>query len=1206
MASSSRTSSQKMGQAMVADDYDNLTMREQVRLRPGMYIGSIRKEEVEEWVYDFETNVPIKKVNTIPEAVKRCFFEIISNAGDAVIRSRERGFDPKMIEVDMDKKTITITNYGCPIPVEIHEKTQKLVPEMIFSDFLSSSNYKKDQVRKTAGLNGVGSKAVFVFCTEAKVLVKDHINKKEFFQIHRNALQESTPAKVIPYKGAESMVQVSYTLDFPFFDMTEYTMDAIQLFARYTMDYSLSCHIPTRFNQTHFNVDTTKSMASYYMDESVIQTCITYECNAEIGGVKKEVQPIPTPSSSKKSTQKKKAVFEENNMEICILDTPFEGRVIGFVNGLMINAGVHVDSVYKEIADVILPDINEAINGKSILSIKDIKQHVSLVINSQLPDPEFKSQTKTDLAAPTPKMNIPLTILNPMKKWQLVERLKNILEQKEQSKLSKTDGKKTRHVNVKGLTDANFAGTSKSTQTILYLTEGKSAANYASKTRSDNDLEGVFPLRGKLINVTNASVKQILENAEIEALKVIIGLQEKTDYSDENNFKRLRYGKVRIMTDADVDGKHIAMLIYNFFHKYYPSLTNRGFVEIRITPIVRAWKGNKDREKAKNVLKFYTNAQMEEWKNSTPDWKNYHFKYYKGLATSTDEDIDDDAKDIVCPIIKNDEEAGENLKLAFDKLYADKRKEWLKTWQSSLEVSIGKEINVSDYINRELIHFSMIAVLRSIPSFADGLKESQRKILLGVFNKWSSYNSSGDEVRVSQLGSYVSEHVVYHYGDAALAQTIIAMTQDFVGSNNLRYFEKRGQFGSRKLGGQDAGAPRYVFVRPEKWLYEVFKSEDMPLLEYIPDEDGKLTEPKFFLPIIPMWAINGSTGIGTGYSSFIPNYNPEHIVSWIIAKIDGTKLPTIKPWYRGFKGKLFIEYNDKSRTIYQESKEIVPVIPDKKRKGKTIKSPTKSVVEEPKEDLKEEEEEKKEETIVFESSFSEENDSSKDAVSLVSEGTYNAVLHKGVSITELPLGKWTSNYMSWLQDLRTEKQITDIIDKCNDKTGEINIFVSGFSNPSSQRLRLRTSSGLGNMVLLNPESHPMKCKTIDGWLEAFYDFRLPYYIKRKELLLKQINDKIQQAEEKKSFLMAVVSKKLILTDQTKQSILDQCKKINLNPKYLNLPMQNLTKEDLVELDDVINKLKLEYEIIDKQKPTDIWKTDLTNFLIVYRKTIKNK
>lgn len=1179
--------------AMDENDFDRLLPREHVRLRPGMYIGSIRPEEVEEWVYDRTRNEPVKKINNIPEAIKKCFHEIIGNAGDNVVRSRERGFDPKQIEVIMNDTTITVTNYGNPIPIKMDKTGTKLLPETIFNDFMSGSNYKQDQQRQLIGTNGLGAKIVFVFSTEATVHVWDHVNKKEFYQVHKNGLETSSEPVVKPYNGKESKVVISYTLDFPYFGLTQYNDMVYDLFARYTMDYSLSCNITTRFNEHEFSIQSTTQMASFYFEKHILETAIYNKGNVSVKGS-----------------------HQKTPMEITILDTPFEGHAIAFVNSLMVPSGVHVDSIYKEIADTILPEINTEINGKAVLTVKDIKQHVSLVVNCRLPNPEFKSQTKSELTHPSPILNIPNTILAPMKKWQLVDRLKNIIEQKESTQLSKTDGRKTRHVNILGLTDANFAGTSKSTQTILYLTEGNSAANYASKSRKDNDIEGVFPLRGKLINVMRASTSQIINNAEIRSLKEIIGLQEKVDYSDDANYKRLRYGKVRIMTDADNDGKHIAMLIYNFFRKFYPSLTKRGFIELRMTPIIRAWKGNKkDRKKAKNVHKFYTNAQLEEWKTITADWQSHHFKYYKGLATSTDKDIEDDSIDIVCPVFVDDEASGENLKLAFDKTFTEQRKHWLTTWNPKLEVGLQTSINVSDYINKELIHFSMVDVQRSIPCFIDGLKESQRKILVGVFKKWPSFNSGSDEVRVSQLGSYVSENVMYHYGDSSLQQTIIAMTQDYVGANNLRYFEQGGQFGTRKVGGKDAGSPRYVFVLPEKWLYEVFKQEDQALLETVPDEDGN-PEPKYFLPIFPMWAVNGSNGIGTGWSSFIPNYNVENICAWLMARMEDKPLPVIKPYYRGFKGKLSIVYSNKSKIQHQESNTNPnPILPEKKRRGRNspLKPPQPSTDMATASSATQEDEADKVEDVVsvFDmpeqiTPFKEEHETESDPVQLVTEGCYTAVLHKGVCVTELPIGRWTAHYIKWLNDLRAKKEVSDVIDKGNDKTEEINIWVGGFSDPSIKALRLRSSCGLGNMVLLDDKSLPMKKSSIDQWMETFYQFRLPYYEKRKNLMLKNIQEKITQHDEKRSFIMAVIQNKLLLSNQKNDAIIEQCRKMKLNPKYTSLPLSALTEENVNDLNDNVVKLNQEYAALSSVHYKELWKRDLQSFLVVYRKTIKKE
>jgi DNA gyrase/topoisomerase IV subunit B len=278
--------------------------------------------------------------------VKRCFYEAISNASDAVIRSRERGFDPKEIAVTMDDQTITITNYGCPIPVVKHEKENKWVPEMIFSDFLSSSNYNPKKVRSGIGLNGLGIKLVSVFSKAFVVDLDDHVNHLSYTQTFRENLQHIDPPVVKPFKGTSSRVQVRYTLDFAYFGLEGYTEDDKDLFARFAMDYSLSCAVATRFNDLSFPVQTLASMSTLYFGAPALENAVMYQG-------KTEVTVQGTDSHGRKSPAKVHRM--STPVEFCLMDTPFEGQVIAFVNGMMVCAGVHVDALYKAVAERVLP-----------------------------------------------------------------------------------------------------------------------------------------------------------------------------------------------------------------------------------------------------------------------------------------------------------------------------------------------------------------------------------------------------------------------------------------------------------------------------------------------------------------------------------------------------------------------------------------------------------------------------------------------------------------------------------------------------------------------------------------------------------------------------------------------------------------------------------------------------------------------------------
>ena len=181
------------------------------------------------------------------------------------------------------------------------------------------------------------------------------------------------------------------------------------------------------------------------------------------------------------------------------------------------------------------------------------------------------------------------------------------------------------------LTDANKAGGKFSKRCTLILTEGDSAKSMAISGLSEvgRDYYGVFPLRGKVVNVKDADVDKILKNAEISNLKKILGLKTGEDYSNktESNWP-LRYGSIMVMTDQDVDGSHIKGLLMNLFYTFWPSLLKINFITALITPIIKATKG-------KSTMTFYTLTEYDDWKKANKKGKGWHIKYYKGLGTST-------------------------------------------------------------------------------------------------------------------------------------------------------------------------------------------------------------------------------------------------------------------------------------------------------------------------------------------------------------------------------------------------------------------------------------------------------------------------------------------------------------------------------------------------------------------------------------------
>lgn len=441
--------------------------------------------------------------------------------------------------------------------------------------------------------------------------------------------------------------------------------------------------------------------------------------------------------------------------------------------------------------------------------------------------------------------------------------------------MKKTDGhgKRTRISGLTKLDDANNAGTKNSGKCTLILTEGDSAKSLAVSGLSvvGRDNFGVFPLRGKLLNVREASHAQITANAEINAIKQILGLQHGKKYDDASS---LRYGHLMIMTDQDHDGSHIKGLIINMLDHFWPTLLQvPGFLLEFITPIVKVTKGKGNTRQEKT---FFTIPEYEAWKEENDDGKSWSIKYYKGLGTSTTEDAKKYFSNMgkhLKPFETATPESRDLVDMAFNKKKADDRKEWLRKFQPGTYMDHRvDEIPIADFVNKELILFSMADNARSIPSAVDGLKPGQRKILFSCFKR-----NLKSEIKVAQLAGYVSEHSAYHHGEQSLCTTVVGMAQNFVGSNNLPLLEPLGQFGTRLQGGKDAASPRYIFTSLSPLARAVYHPLDDALLNYLND-DGQSIEPEWYLPIIPLLLINGGEGIGTGWSTSIPNYKYNDII----------------------------------------------------------------------------------------------------------------------------------------------------------------------------------------------------------------------------------------------------------------------------------------------------------------------------------------
>jgi DNA topoisomerase-2 len=764
---------------------------------------------------------------------------------------------------------------------------------MIFGHLLTGSNYDDEEAKTTGGRNGYGAKLCNIFSTEFTLETQDTKNGKRYKQTWTDNMSKMGKAKITTSKSSD-FTRVTFTPDFKKFKMDGMDDDLEALFKRRVYDLAGTTKgVTVSLNGTRIKVQHFKKYVEMYAK------AIARERGVEDASSSSNSVIIDDPDGHPRW-----------EIGFAVSDGSFQQ--VSFVNSIATTSGgTHVNYIADQICTKLLDVVKKKNKQGAALKLNQIRNHIFLFVNCLITNPAFTSQTKEQLTTKASQFGSKCTVtekfLKDIAKTDAVENILHFAQQKADQVLAKSDGNRRSRMSNPKLVDANLAGTKYGHLCTLILTEGDSAKGLAVAGRAilDPDRIGVFPLRGKLLNVRDASIDQISKNAEIQNIKQFLGLKHKTVYTDT---KTLRYGHLMIMADQDHDGSHIKGLLINFLQVSFPSLLKLPeFFREFITPIVKVWKGS-NTKKLDGARSFFTMPQYEEWKERHKGERSWQHKYYKGLGTSTTQDaqiyfthLDDHLKEFK-PMKAEEEEL---FDLAFSKKKADARKQWLGNFVPGTFLDhSSKRISYDDFVNRELILFSMADNLRSIPSVIDGLKPGQRKVLYACLNR----NVTKD-IKVVELAGYCSELTAYQHGETSLQQTIIGLAQDFVGSNNVNCLEPSGMFGSRLAGGSDSASPRYIYTRLSPFARRIFSPLDEPRLEYNTDDDRKI-EPKVYSPVVPMILLNGAEGIGTGWSTSIPNYHPQDVVDNLKRRMgrlddsDGEEKPfePMMPWFRGWRG----------------------------------------------------------------------------------------------------------------------------------------------------------------------------------------------------------------------------------------------------------------------------------------------------------------
>ena len=1149
----------------VEDKYKKYELLEHILALPDTYIGSIEPQKITSYIYDDSSKKMVSDELTYIPGLLKIFDEVIVNAIDHSMRlkadevkGKEDIKHVKNIKVTIDKVSgrITIMNDGNGVDIKKHSAYGDLwIPELIFGELLTSTNYDKGEEKIWGGKNGYGSKLTNIFSKEFVIETVDHYTKKIYTQTFSNNMTQRTKADVKASSKAP-YTQISFIPDYERFGMKNMSDDIYKLFNRRVIDACATTpkEVSVFFNGEKLMIKDFEKYCELFLDKK--EQPFVYEASGERW-------EIVTSISSSGS-------FE----------------FLSFVNGInTIKGGKHIEyitnMITKNLVDMTLS------KKKKVVKSQHIKDNLFVFVKALIVNPSFDSQSKETLTTPVAKFGSKCELTDKfydkLFKIGIVDKALSITEFYDKKKLVKTDGKKLSRIIVPKLDDANLAGTKDSASCTLILTEGDSAKTMAISGLSviGRDKYGVFPLRGKILNVKDATLQKISDNNEITAIKKILGLEQNKKYTD---LSQLRYGSIMIMTDQDHDGSHIKGLIFNIFQSMWHELYEiSGFLTSMLTPIIKA-TNNRGTE----VIEFYNMSDYERWAETdiakNGSWK---IKYYKGLGTSTDQESKEYFKNMKKITYKYDKNADEVIDLAFNKKRADDRKEWLANYDKDNVLDYTNlEIDFKTFVDKDLIHFSNRDLQRSINHICDGLKESTRKILFACFKRKLYSN----EVKVAQLSGYVSEVSAYHHGETSLQQAIVGMAQIYVGTNNINLLSPNGQFGSRCQGGQDASSARYIFTVLSKLTKLIFKEEDNNILNY-QDDDGQQIEPEFYIPVIPMILVNGGIGIGTGYSTNIPQFNPSEIIDACkfickaikLADLNGDTdegldniyetinildIDDLVPYYLGFKGSIKKTENN----------------------------------------------------------------------SYISKGIYKWIDNETVEITELPIGSWTEDYKEFLENMITSG-LNNLKYIENHYTSKNVKFILHFNanvretleDKFEQLFKISSSKNLSinNIHLFNKSGAIQKYDNTTEIIKEWAKTRVLKYFERKAYQIKILEKDFLVLSAKIRFIIDVISgniqimnKKLVdiakrlvelkyprintetnivvagnVDDDDKDPNDDRDTEKNKDVKDFNyllkMPISQLTYDRKIILEKEVDELNNNLKNLRNNKIEDIWMTDLS-------------
>lgn len=879
-------------------DIVSLNPRDWLLQRGEVMLGSMLPSEHAIPLLSEDGKVSWKNVET-SKALLTLMGELFTNPLDNCFRGNTQTYIKFQCR---DGCTLSTTNDGSTLPIVLDDATGKYKPELAFCNMQTGSNFDKKEnggkkdAKFTAGMNGFGSKGCNIFGDFFKVKVANAAQQKTFELVCKNNMSVIGVPKVKDLEVKENETHIEWKPDFAKLGHPSTPSFFVDVCKTYAMYASLCApsHVKVKYNGKEVKTTTPEKL-----------------CKA-LGGV----APFANETILEDGVEVFRICVASRNDEVEM--PPCPGLTLGFVNSTPCSEGTLASFVLDKVGDIVVTKAK----GKRGTNNDDIrctptflKHHAIMVVTALIDNPKFSSQTKDKLETKVKdygwKWSPSEEFVDKVGKTSLVE--KAILAAREKSDMDAQKATKTttaRHPTVAKYDAASFLYKPGST---LIITEGDSAKSFAvSGTAAlelkERKLYGIYPIRGKFLNVRDISMKVISDNKVAMELLKILGLQLGMKH-DPDTIKKLPYQRLMVLSDQDVDGSHIAGLLFNLVDAVAPSLLAHkpDFLCRFATSLIRV-----SLPKTKKDIGFYSQGEYETWKEDrmANDLSIGTAKYFKGLGTSSGEQAKEYFRDLKTNTIvmrHSGKGCSESLDLFFNKKRSDDRKAFLLSDANHPDAHVpyqDEETFLKTFVTQELLpQFAMASLVRAIPHVNDGFKEAHRKVFFGFRDM-----PQKTELSVANAAGKIASRTNYHHRGTAMEETIIGMAANYAGTGNLNLLVPNGQFGIRhKHTAASAAYPKTCLNDPLHKL--LFPPADDVVLTYVEDE-GIEVEPESYSPVICTALCFGTHGIATGWSTDLPQYNPKDVLNCTLKFLEDDEMTPLVPYFRGFQGNVVVVPDD--------------------------------------------------------------------------------------------------------------------------------------------------------------------------------------------------------------------------------------------------------------------------------------------------------